>query len=42
MTFQYNKENDEIQDDLNFSITDITDYFTDGDESSRPSTRQST
>ncbi|CAF3424662.1 unnamed protein product [Rotaria sp. Silwood1] len=35
---QHNQENDQRNDDLTFSITDITDYFTDGGESStRPS-----
>ncbi|CAF1227022.1 unnamed protein product [Rotaria sordida] len=39
---QSNQENDERNDDLVFSITDITDYFTDGEESStRPQSRQS-
>ncbi|CAF3248905.1 unnamed protein product [Rotaria sp. Silwood2] len=40
---QHNQENDQRNDDLAFSITDITDYFTDGGETStRSPSRQST
>ncbi|CAF4717607.1 unnamed protein product, partial [Rotaria socialis] len=42
-TSQHDKVNDERNDDLAFSITDITDYFTDGGESgTRSRSQQST
>ncbi|CAF1244496.1 unnamed protein product [Rotaria magnacalcarata] len=42
-TSQHDNVNDERNDDLAFSITDITDYFTDGGESgTRPTSREST